>query len=107
MTLTGVRWQLRLPSSFAEEEQQYLTFVLGYDLLRERFLRAGIVECDLVYEECRKICQQFLELWESFDVEKPMYEILQQFVESTEKFDFEMDVLEAGLDLFIEIIKKY
>ena len=41
-------------------DKDYIVFILGYDLLQKQFLNSKEPECDLVYDKCNKIADDFL-----------------------------------------------
>lgn len=43
-----------------EDCKKYAIFVLGYDLLNKKLLNSPYPECDLAYEKCEQIAEDFL-----------------------------------------------
>ena len=43
------------------DEMNYIAFVLGYDLLHDRFITHIYSECDWVYDMCCSIARLFLQ----------------------------------------------
>lgn len=62
------------------EELNYITFILGYDLLQDKFKNLESKECDTVYEICRDIAAVFMQSIEYYDMNISMYEALTSWV---------------------------
>lgn len=80
------------------EEKNYIIFVLGYDLLNEELMGVPYPECDLAYERCRSIAEDFLNSEYNVNT-KSLYDCLVDYVEDKKyiKFIYEEDeILEKG-----------
>lgn len=58
------------------DEISYITFVLGYDLLRHKILDSNYRECDIVYDICTSIAKLFLKSDEYLNTKYSTYEML-------------------------------
>lgn len=73
-----------------EEEKAYIMFVLAYDLLQEEFKNSSEPECDLVFEKCDNMAEDFLK--SEFNTNtKGLYDCLADYVQSKRYVDFIMD----------------
>ena len=73
-----------------EEEKAYIMFVLAYDLLQEEFKNSSEPECDLVFEKCNNMAEDFLK--SEFNTNtKGLYDCLSDYVQSERYVDFIMD----------------
>lgn len=73
-----------------EEEKAYIMFVLAYDLLQEEFKNGSEPECDLVFEKCNNIAEDFLK--SEFNTNtKGLYDCLADYVQSKRYVEFIMD----------------
>lgn len=61
--------------------RQYISFILGYDLLNTQFKNSDRPECDMVFEECKNLTKEFLESEHDIST-KGLYECLEDFVEN-------------------------
>ena len=57
----------------------YYIFVLGYDLLHEQL---NGIECNIAYEICALVYEDFIDSDERHDLKFSEYEALQQFVKT-------------------------
>lgn len=74
----------------ATDLKQYLIFVLGYDLLKEKLYNLdAYLECDTAFEICESVYKQFIESGYNDNYAYSDYENLQRFVEDT-GFDWEI-----------------
>ena len=64
-----------------QEDRNYITFVLGYDLLRDMTYNSSSPECDINYEFCMNTADQFMDSSYYKDNNHSMYEMLQQWVQ--------------------------
>lgn len=79
------------------EEKNYIVFVLGYDLLNEELMTVPYPECDVAYEKCKNIAEDFLN--SKYNVNhKSLYDCLVDYVEDKKyiKFIYEEDSMEKG-----------
>lgn len=73
-----------------ESESHYLAFVLGYDLLNGMIQKYNTLECDVNYDFCNHIAQQFLQTEEYKNPRYSSYEMLSQWVnENKDKIEIE------------------
>ena len=63
-----------------EKEAHYITFVLGYDLLRDMTHNSSSPECDINYEFCMKLTEQFMESSYYKDNKHSMYDMLEKWI---------------------------
>lgn len=81
-----------------EEEKAYIMFVLAYDLLQEEFKNCSEPECDLAFEKCNKMAEDFLK--SKFNTNtKGLYDCLVDYVESKRYVDFMVDNEENNNEL--------
>lgn len=73
--LTGIKFM-------HNEEFNYIIFILGYDLLQERFKILESNECDVVYEICINIADEFIKSEEYQMMNISLYEALVQWIDS-------------------------
>lgn len=64
-----------------KENKNYIIFVLAYDLLQNHFSNSIEPECDLVYEKCSKIADDFLVSKYSSN-NKSLYDCVADYVKS-------------------------
>ncbi len=70
-----------------ENEKNYIIFVLGFDLLNEELSNHEDSECDIAYEKCKKIAEDFLE--SEFNVNtKSLYDCLADYVDNRNYIKF-------------------
>lgn len=67
----------------SDNDKNYITFILGYDLLNKTFANSGESECDLVYEKAKAYTEEFLSS-EYNVLTKNLYDCLVDFVQSKE-----------------------
>lgn len=60
----------------------YITFVLGYDLLNDWFNSLEDAPCDNVFEACRMIAREFIAYDDKHPTECSEYEALQKWLET-------------------------
>lgn len=63
------------------EEINYYTFCIGYDLLNDYFAKSNAPECDVVYEECRKLAVEFIQSINYRDKSQSSYDNLKDWIE--------------------------
>ncbi len=66
------------------DEEAYLIFILGYDLLHDR-LYNNHIECDTAYNWCRCLVQEFMQSDEYKTMQCSTYDALQQWLVTYEK----------------------
>ena len=63
------------------DEKNYTIFVLGYDFLNNEIANSKEPECDLAYEKCSKIADDFLH--SSFnDENKGLYDCIKDYLDN-------------------------
>ena len=68
-------------SIFRNTEEEYLTFVLGYDLFHQKL---NNTECDISFYKCKDIIKDFLKSEEYKNMKVSAYEALQAYLERRE-----------------------
>lgn len=63
-------------------EKGYFTFVLGYDLLNNMIKKYGVLECDINYDFCSKIAEEFLNSKEYSNLSHSSLEMLEKWLEN-------------------------
>lgn len=64
------------------ENFYYYVFILGYDLLHEYFTNNKDKECDIVFEKCKNIVNQFLNSEEIKNYKYSEYDALINFLKN-------------------------
>lgn len=67
-----------------ENEKSYIAFVLGYDLLNKEISNSNYPECDLSYDICSSLAEQFINSEEYKDIKHSTYEMLQEWLENNQ-----------------------
>lgn len=67
-------------NSMLNDEMNYIAFVLGYDLLHDRFITNIYSECDWVYDMCCSIARLFLQSEEYKNTKYSTYEMLEYWL---------------------------
>lgn len=70
-----------------QNEKEYIIFILGYDLLNEELSNNSDPECDIAYDKCNKIADDFINS-EYNNEFKGMYDCLVDYVESERYLKF-------------------
>jgi hypothetical protein len=63
-----------------ERVKSYIIFILGYDLLNEDLRESEESECDLAFEKCEKLADEFLNSRFNLST-KSLYECIKDFLE--------------------------
>lgn len=82
----------KLKEEIIPSEKEYITFVLGYDLLNKEFCNSKVPECDVVYSFCDKLSEKFINTKYFKDNRVSLYEALEKWVEANKssiKKDYE------------------
>ena len=82
----------KLKEEIIPSEKEYITFVLGYDLLNKEFSNSKFPECDVVYSFCNKLSDKFINTKYFKDKRDSLYEALEKWVEANKssiKKDYE------------------
>ena len=66
--------------------ESYLIFVLGYDLLHDRFEECYDAPCDNAFEACRSIAREFIRMDRMNPMDCSEYEALQAWLEKNKDF---------------------
>lgn len=62
-----------------DDEKAYIIFVLGYDLLHNKLFYSKDPECDITFEKCTKIAEDFLN--SEFNVNmQSLYDCLVEYI---------------------------
>ncbi len=84
-TVTISQWQYERDS-----ESHYFAFVLGYDLLNDMIKKYDTLECDINYDFCNHIAEQFLQTEEYQNPKHSSYDMLCSWVnDNKEKIEAE------------------
>lgn len=73
-----------------EDERNYIIFVLGYDFLNEELSGNPYPECDIAYEKCQKIADDFLNSKYN-NKTKSLYDCLVDYIDSKNYIKFIYD----------------
>lgn len=74
-----------------EEDDYYLVFVLGYDLLHDKIMKCEEKACDIVFYTMQTIIEMFYISDEAKDFSLSTYDALKQFLENN-NFAVEMEL---------------
>ena len=76
-----------MPETMYDKMQEiaYIRFVLGYDLLHDKFMRYGTKECDVNYDFCDFIAKEFIESEEYKNERYSTYEMLDSWLSTNEE----------------------
>ena len=67
---------------YENEIKNYIIFVLGYDFLHDKFIDSNDSECDIVYNECEKIADDFIKSEFYSDYSKGVYDALVSYLKA-------------------------
>lgn len=67
------------------DEMYYYAFCIGYDLMNDYFKNSELPECDVVYEEYKKLSKKFLKSKEYMDFNHSCYEKLQIWLDNNKE----------------------
>lgn len=73
-----------------EENDYYILFVLGYDLLHKKLEKCEYTECDTVWDTLQDVLTMYKVSKECHDFNKSQYDTLVNFIENHK---FEIDTL--------------
>lgn len=65
-----------------KEDDYYLVFVLGYDLLHDKIMKCKDKTCDNVFNTMKRIVEMFNESKEAKDFNLSTYDALKKFLEN-------------------------
>ncbi|MBQ2835476.1 MAG: hypothetical protein IJE68_01390 [Clostridia bacterium] len=85
---------------YMPSEKAYLCFILGYDFLQDMLKKSGTPECDINYDFCNYLSEQFLQSEEYKDPRHSTYEMLEQWITENKeqiKEDY-IQFIEKGID---------
>lgn len=71
-------------NNYDNDELQYITFVLGYDLLHDKFINSKYNTCDWVYDMCSSIARLFFRSEEYKNTKYSTYEMLEYWLRINE-----------------------
>jgi len=76
-----------MPETMYEKENElaYIRFVLGYDLLHDKFMKYGTKECDVNYDFCDFIAREFIESEGYKNDRYSTYEMLDSWLDANEE----------------------
>ena len=66
------------------DEMYYYAFCIGYDFMNNYFQNCEMPECDVVFEECKKLSKKFMKSQEYKDFNHSAYEQLEKWLENNE-----------------------
>lgn len=72
---------IKTEAKTANDSEDYFTFVLGYDLLQDKFAKENL-ECDTAYEKASKIAEDFMNSEEYKDKSKSGYDALVDYLQN-------------------------
>lgn len=72
---------IKTEAKTANDSEDYFTFVLGYDLLQDKFAKENL-ECDTAYEKASKITEDFMNSEEYKDKSKSGYDALVDYLQN-------------------------
>lgn len=67
------------------DELYYYAFCIGYDFMNKYFSESPIPECDVVFEECKRLAKEFMKSKDYKDTNKSGYEKLGEWLENNEE----------------------
>lgn len=67
-----------------EEDEYYLVFVLGYDLLHDKLSQCDEKACDLAFDTMKEIVKLFLDSAENRNLALSTYDALREFLSNNE-----------------------
>lgn len=67
-----------------EEDEYYLVFVLGYDLLHDKLSQCDEKACDLTFDTMKEIVELFLDSVIIKDLSLSTYDALRKFLENND-----------------------
>lgn len=67
-----------------QNEISYISFVLGYDYLNDKLKKSESPECDLSYDICSSIAEQFMKSEEYKNLNHSTYEMLEKWVNNNQ-----------------------
>lgn len=70
-----------------QSDRDYIIFVLGYDLLNREFSNSSNPECDIVYDKCKQIAEDFLKSDYNLTTEN-LYEALVVYIDEKNHLKF-------------------
>ena len=80
------------------EEKSYIIMVFAYDLLQEEFKNSSKPECDLVFEKCKNMAEDFLKSEYNINT-KGLYDCLMDYVVDERYIKFMEDEEECHKNL--------
>ena len=80
------------------DEMYYYAFCIGYDLMNDYFQKSEMPQCDVVFEECKKLSKEFMK---SDAVYKKCKKLSEKFMNSKEYNDLRYSAYES-LTIWLE-----
>lgn len=63
----------------------YYAFCIGYDFMDDYFKNSEMPECDVVFEECKKLSKRFMKSEEYKDLNHSGYEQLEKWLDNNKE----------------------
>ena len=67
------------------DEMYYYAFCIGYDFMNDYFQNCEMPECDVVFEECKKLSKRFMKSKEYQDFNHSAYEQLEKWLDNNKE----------------------
>lgn len=67
------------------DELYYYAFCIGYDFMNKFFSESRLPECDVVFEECKRLAKEFMKSKDYKDTSKSGYEKLGEWLKDNEQ----------------------
>ncbi len=64
------------------DEMYYYAFCIGYDFMNNYFQNSEMPECDIVFEECKRLSKEFIKSKEYKDLNFSAYEKLEEWLKN-------------------------
>lgn len=92
--------QVTMPKEMYQKENEvnYITFCLGYDVLNHTFNNSEVQECDQVYDFCDYLARKFIETDYYKNERRSTYEMLQEWVNDNKDIIQSEYLYFAGVD---------
>lgn len=67
------------------DEMYYYAFCIGYDLMNDYFKNSEMPECDVVFEECKRLSKKYMKSKEYRDFNHSAYEQLEEWLDNNKE----------------------